>query len=122
MALPNYEKNINKEIQSGSNSNGKYIKFPDGTLIQYGSVSVTPSTQRLQGGLTYYSGAIEVSLPEKFINTNYNLSSNIILANMNYFCQSYCVITSNSSITISFASTGKDSARTIQWIAIGRWK
>lgn len=118
----NYEKNKNKEIQSGSNSNGKYIKFPDGTLIQYGNVSITPSTARLQGGLSYYSGEMNVSLPQNFIDTNYSLSSNILIANMNYFCQSYCSIISNSSIFISFASTGKEDTRTIQWIAVGRWK
>ena len=91
-------------------------------MIQYGNVSITPSDSRLQGGLTYYSGTANVNLPEEFINTNYNLSSNILIANMNYFCQSYCSIISNSSIVISFASTGKEDTRTIQWIATGRWK
>lgn len=122
MALPNYEKNINKEIQSGSNSNGKYTKFSDGTLIQYGNVSISPLEDRSQGGLSYYSGTINVSLPQNFIDTNYSLSSNILIANMNYFCQSYCSIISNSSIVINFASTGKGDTRIIQWIAVGRWK
>ena len=118
----NIENAINEVIDSYEKSEIKCIKFSDGTLIQYGNVSISPLEDRLHGGLTYYSGNVEISLPEGFIDKNYNLSSNILIANMNYFCQSYCSIISNSSIVINFASTGKGDTRTIQWIAVGRWK
>lgn len=119
MALPNYEKNI---FQSGSNSKGKYLKFYDGTMLQYGAVSITPTVSRFQGGLTYYSGAQTIDLPQPFIDTNFILSSNSVIANMNYFAQSYCCPVSKSSIVISFASTGNGDTRTVQWTAIGKWK
>lgn len=122
MALPNYEKNINKEIQSGSNSNGYYIKYADGTMIQYGDVNVTVENPRQQGGLTYYSGAKIIDFPQNFINNNYQVFTNILMANMNYFAQSYAANISNSQVTISFATTGSNETRNIQWFAIGRWK
>lgn len=122
MALPNYEKNINKEIQSGSNSNGYYIKYADGTMIQYGGVNVTVENPRQQGGLTYYSGSKIIDFPQNFINNNYQTFTNIIMANMNYFAQSYAANISKSQVTISFATTGSNETRNIQWFAIGRWK
>lgn len=132
MALPEFEKRYNeiqklkqeisKIIESGSNSNGYYMKYSDGTMIQYGGVGITVDTPRSQGGLTYYSGAAIIDFPQSFIDNNYQTFTNILMANMNYFAQSYAANISASQTTISFVSTGRDETRTIHWFAIGRWK
>ena len=120
-----YEEIMNKLgaiVEEGSNENGSYIKYGTGTLVQYGAVSVTTNTVRSAGGLSYYSGSTEVDLPQAFINANFILVSNIEMANMNYFANSYLGILSKSRINISFASTGQNETRNIHWIAIGKWK
>lgn len=111
-----------KIIESGSSGGVAYIKYSDGTLIQYFGQSITASENRSAGGLTYYSGSVFVDLPVPFANTNYRASTNIIIANMNYFCQGYVAPVSNSRVQVSFASTGQNESRTIDVILIGRWK
>lgn len=112
-----------KEIEeSGNNANGYYIKYADGTMIQSGNVSITANTPRNQGGLTYFSGAQVIDFPQNFINNNYQAFTNVLMANMNYFAQSYSANVSKSQTTISFISTGNGETRTIQWFVIGKWK
>lgn len=121
----NYEEIVNKFgsiIEEGSNENGSYIKFATGVLIQFGVVNVTVYSNRSAGGITYYSGSANIDLPLSFINKNFILSSNIEMANMNYFANSYLGVLSSSQITVSFASTGQGESRNIHWIAIGKWK
>ena len=54
-------------IESGSNANGSYIKFADGTMICYGVKNVTTPTT----GSTVLAAVL---LPQSFIDTNYNIS------------------------------------------------
>lgn len=61
-------------LERGSNANGEYLKFADGTLICYGSGSGTTGTELTNqygaGGITY--AAISVPFPAIFANTNYS--------------------------------------------------
>ena len=47
--------NIGSEIESGSNENGSYIKFADGTLICCKNYASTPTSLNLWGGSIYYT-------------------------------------------------------------------
>ena len=107
---------------TGSNSNANYIKYEDGTLIQYGKVSITTSDSRSAGGLSYYSADSTVTLPYNFIDTNFVVNTNVNLANMNIFCQSYGIASANNQVRISFAATTNSESRYIDFICIGRWK
>lgn len=107
---------------TGSNSSAKYIKYEDGTLIQYGKVSITTDTFRSAGGLSYYSGEDYVTLPYNFIDTNYITITDVKLANMNIFCQSYGVPTFEDSVRIIYTATNNSETRNIDFICIGRWK
>ena len=109
-------------IDSGSTANEKYIKYSDGTMIQWGKVSLTPSTSRSQGGLTYYSAATTITLPQEYVDTNYIGTTNVALANMNYFAQSYFSVVDKSTISICLANTGNGDTRTVHWMTIGKWK
>lgn len=114
---------VNKNIvSSGSNANGNWIKYSDGTMICYGSINIVANESRSAGGLSYYSGATTITLPQTFIDTNYKSQSTVEMANMNYFAQSYIDTVSTSQIIISFVSTGQNETRNIHYIAIGRWK
>lgn len=118
----NIENAIEEIIESGSGGGVNYIKYADGTLVQYFGQSITASNSRSAGGLTYYSGSANVDLPIPFVDTNYRASTNIIIANMNYFCQGYVAPVSNSRVQVSFASTGQNEQRTIDVILLGKWK
>lgn len=109
-------------IENGSNANARYVKFSDGTLIQYGYVSLTVADSRSSGGLTYWSQADDVTLPYNFLDTNYYVTTNVVLANMNYFCQSYGAANTKDEVRISFISTNASDNRTVHFICIGRWK
>ena len=118
----NLNYNFSHIIESGSSGGVNYVKYADGTLIQRFGQSITAADSRSAGGLTYYSGSANVNLPIPFVDMNYRGSTNVILANMNYFCQSYVAPVSNSQVQVSFTSTGKNEQRTIDVILIGNWK
>lgn len=52
-------------IESGNNTDGSWIKFPDGTMIVYRDVEVALEDEKLK-----YR---DFDLPQSFINSNYNI-------------------------------------------------
>jgi hypothetical protein len=106
----------------GSNVNGNYVKFPDGTMICYFSKTVTSS------GVSYYSQD-GVPFPIAFIDSNIK----VMITGYNAFhgysqsnCNSpFAVALTNSTVRwgILFqaaVNTGYDVSANM--IAIGRWK
>ena len=100
-------------VDSGSNSNGSYVKFADGTMECWGRVvsSAYPDT---------------VTFPASFIDTNYRLV-------VNHLETSIANIVSNESPTVRtvagtaiWSNVGNTGAShttgSIEWHAIGRWK
>ena len=114
--------NITNMIDSGTTDGINYIKYSDGTLIQYGSLQVTASDSRSSGGLTYYSGTNTKQLPFDFLDTNYNLFVSLPIANLNLFSQSYANINSVNTIQIEYLCTLQNDYRNIRFFAIGKWK
>ena len=69
--------NIGSEIESGSNENGSYIKFADGTMIQYKSFVITTANQ----------ATTNVELPIDYLNSGFTIlvsSLNYHSSNINY--------------------------------------
>ena len=120
--LDNIEEAFGEIIESGTGGGVAYIKYSDGTLKQNFSQTVAATENRSAGGLTYYSGSVDVALPIAFIDTNYRIYTNVAMANMNYFAQSYGSPNDNSHIRVSFVSTGNNEQRPIHVFAIGKWK
>lgn len=89
----------------------EYIK-PSGTIdiTENGTYDVTDKA------------SANVNLPISFVDTTYRASTNILIANMNYFCQSYVSPVTNNELVVSFASTGQNEKRAIDVILIGKWK
>ena len=102
-------------VESGSNANGNWIQYADGTMIQYGSI------------LNNANGLATVTLPKRFINSNVIVTTSI---SYNSYTSNNSVLTlvftSNSSVGIySRKSDGSVETNTTvktNWQAIGRWK
>ena len=116
--------NIGTEIESYTKDNIQVLKFDDGTMIMYfhTTVTISDTSPRQQGGLTYYSGYNEITLPEEFYYASFALLTTVLQANMNYYNKSYGAINNAKSIRVSFTSTDANESRPIAVVCIGRWK
>lgn len=112
---------VNGIIESGSNDNGSWIKFADGTLIQYGSKNCTATTSS-SGGFTHYYSQNTFTLPIEFKNTEYKIFPNINSENVTLINLVYGSVKTTSTYGLNFISSSNNDTRTIQWFAIGRWK
>lgn len=116
--------NIGSEIQSYTKDNIQVVKFDDGTMVMYfvTNISISDTSARQQGGLTYYSGYSEITLPEEFYYSTFAVLTTVLQANMNYYNKSYGAINDAKSIRVSFTSTDMNETRPISVVCIGRWK
>lgn len=106
-------------IESGSNANGNYIKYADGTLIQRGKYTTTP--------IAPTSGYMQtVNLPINFIDNDYNVITQKMSGGSGGFSEViesvYVVDSSKFDVTSWNNASGTADALTIGWVAIGRWK
>lgn len=85
-----------------------FIRFTNGLQICWGQTSATSST-----------GALSVSLPKAFLDTNYGLSVSVVYAGNNWSSQIYVYLKTTSNFQYY-----KYSAVSVPttWIAVGKWK
>ncbi len=114
--------------ESDSNSNGFYIKFSDGTLIQYGTATVdfsldTWTVANLNIGTygwSYYSlSKGPFTLPTSFIDGNYSISA-IAGSNQRFMQASTTTTTGFTLVWYNYAATA--AVTSFKWQAIGKWK
>lgn len=99
--------------KSGSNDNGHYIQFPDGTMICYGEVNASAN-----------SASVTATLPNTFIDKNY------VVVAMNAYANSPAIFWSGGAIaTNAIALYPRGVSGNIitnlercRYIAIGKWK
>jgi len=113
--------NLNKIIESSSNSNGSYIKTEDGDLIQRGTIECAANSN--YGDITY---------PMAFINTDYTLLANTKYTGGSGYGGSAQLRTITTpqgySTTAGYVynvyhdETKPTFPRNVNWIAIGKWK
>lgn len=107
---------INGIIESGSNSNGNWIKFSDGTMICYGTGKGKNDTTNI------------VTFAVPFINNEYKVSSFIVSTDEHYIrtVQIKEKTAATMEIYLQWFQMGTTSAGlgadTFDYIAIGRWK
>lgn len=94
--------NLNNESDNG------YCKFPDGTLIQWGSVVVP------QGSYVAYA---PLSIP--FIDKT---KLGVSLTCVDTFVQATVNYTSSTVSSLQIGRTPNTTANTFYYIAMGRWK
>ena len=112
---------IGSEIESGSNTNGKYIKYSDGTMLCYGIVTGT-STLSDYWGQFERTQDIAISYPQTFVSTP---TLNINNEGVDGGPVSVIIISngaSNCAVQLLKANGSSDASYKIHYVAIGRWK
>tara|TARA_R100000700_G_scaffold26104_1_gene32910 strand:+ start:28 stop:489 length:462 start_codon:yes stop_codon:yes gene_type:complete len=118
------ESSTSAVIERGSNSNGEFIKFADGTLINLMDETASNPTTGIDIGAGYYRGSnLTKTLPAAFTNTDYQF-----VISSGRFHQvgpsSASEPASASQIGYNFRNNGSVNAPEnvkIFVIAIGRW-
>jgi len=116
-------------IESDSNSNGSWIKFSDGTMIQRGTATVSPTYHTNDKNIgTYgwsfymvqYASNLYITFPTKFVDKNsYQF---LALENGGSTAQPYAENYSANSVHFGCIVPNNVTSVTFSWIAIGRWK
>lgn len=92
-----------------------YVKFPDGTLIQYGSYYTQDASQDLI-----------ITFPTHFIDYNYSISSCVYWYATGYyllfFSESLKSIKAVARRMLDDSNLGNTETIGGRWIAVGRWK
>ena len=114
-------------VESGVDESGKgsYIKYSDGTMFQYGSITRNLTiTNKSTNVEWYYDDGYIINFPTKFADTNYvvNVKSTMLnLVSMNVY--SITNYTTNScEFNLSNGNSQTVNNFTFKWFAIGRWK
>ena len=114
----NLNYNFSHIIESGSNDNGSYVKYSEGTLICYGVSTITSANPNTTTDKV-------VNLPYYFINTNYRVSFQKLNSG-SYWADINEQVTNktNNSFTIACWNSASQSSGVInhEYIAIGKWK
>ena len=117
----NVESAINGVVESGSNDNGYWVKYSDGTMECYGTKSYE-STAFAATGNVYYRDLSGVTFPVPF------KENEIIVPTCSMAMGNVGAITpisvSNTGISGFSVLSASSSARgiTVYWRAIGKWK
>ena len=116
---------INGIIESGSNANGEYIKYADGTMICTG-VKYGNTTWEDWWGFCKRSpegdNMLFASFPQAFVNGNARVSITTSHGNA-VFSASYNSVQTDGFYFICYKPSSNTSTNYgIQYIAIGRWK
>lgn len=120
---------INSVVESGSNSNGSWAKYADGTIDEWGTYTINSADvtwSALTTGL-YYSPAYSHSLPVKLINAaEINTTCNVASRSANFdWAVRQSVGNTDTETLISFnLVTATNVARNvvIRWSVKGKWK
>jgi len=107
---------INTEIAdlaiiSGSNANGKWIKFPDGTMMQTGRASKPAA-----GG-----GTLPIDFPIDFSDTTYFVQ----ITARSFGGQNFALYHFNGADTVSgcqFSGAATANDQTVDWTVWGSWE
>lgn len=114
----NYINNNVGVVESGSNANGNYIKFADGTMICYAILPFNLAITSQYEGI-YYANTGSIIFPQEFISTPV---INIMLRGIAGGGYSfYNVLTSEFSGFV-WKIQSKTSEFSLLYQAIGRWK
>lgn len=108
-------------IDQGSNANGWYIRYPDGTQICWNSYNVWAGTTTSWGGM-FISGQFATAFPVGFyvapsFYANWNNAagdSNTMMIDIIY--------STSARFRIARGATMASSSGTMRWMAIGRWR
>ena len=112
-------------ISSGSNANGSWIKYGDGTIIINGTraTSAVPGTPK---GALFISAVFSVTLPIPLISSTYIILTEIYIpgssaiGGIKYYGNK--AVTTFDAVIWSTNNTSPGGALTYAYTVIGRWK
>ena len=110
--------------ESGSNTNGNYVKYSDGTLIQWNDLSVQDQAMNNAYG-SLYQGTRTITFPIEFKDTDYSAQCSQFQWGNGASWGAVVTRTSKSQMLIrGFDAFSRATGTTcnISWFAIGRWK
>lgn len=105
-------------IERGSNANGEYVRFADGTQICFGVSSMTTDTAYGSTGLFYALTPALTTFPASFANTSYRVASAATSVNI---LTGGAVPVSGSTCRVTGMYPANAAPISVNWIAIGRW-
>lgn len=115
-------------VESGSNSNGKYVKFYDGTMICWNSMTVTNqaiSNAYANGSVTLYQDVRNIQYPQAFIEkpaltcTEFRWGTS---ASWGTISTHDTPKTHGQLRVIDIAQRPSGTSTSISWVAVGKWK
>jgi len=114
-------------VESGSNSNGSWIKYSDGTMMQWGKgpagVPISTNTVTSNPTVTYYhSHSVVVSFPVSFINNNSVVTWSCGQGSYPTPYYAHSISTTGFSYYVSSLMANDSMSAGIHWEAKGRWK
>lgn len=113
-------------VESGSNDNGRWIKYSDGSMICYGSKDVTFDCSQAWGNLFIGRYESYISFSQEFIDIPLLQIHTRSTTNASSWLISYDKTTVSKSnfyeVDIARATANSSVPITIIFIAIGRWK
>lgn len=114
-------------IESGSNSNGSWIKFDDGTMICRGKITISGAVETAWGSLYYLEDKVARYYPQSFISPpeiqtsiDNTTPGGFIIGMIGYERQ----VTNDyfKGVTIIRPTTRANDDYKVNYMAIGRWK
>ena len=109
-------------VESGSNANGSYAKFADGTMICYGTKTTNTAIATGWGSLFINSGDITITFPVAFVGAVPGLSStSFIPGDHAWLMHSALSITDFTFRYVRGATLGATDL-SMTWTAIGKWE
>lgn len=110
---------------SGKNENGSWVKYDDGTMIQWGTITKSGTIGTYSNGTKwYYDDGYIVHLPQQFINDIYY--ANVSINNLSLLTLQVYSITNYRTDLFKF-NLSANVEHTFEnyefrWFTIGRWK
>lgn len=121
----NVENAINGIVESGSNANGNWVKYADGTMIQSGVFTFEGVTATALPTGGYRTLGRTISFPLSFIDTPKSLVAiSGSDTNDNGFTANNQQLTASSFAGFWWTINVNNNVlvHTLNWLAIGRWK
>ena len=107
-------------VESGSNSNGYYVKYGDGTLIQWGRYTATYAVD-ISLSAVYRGDQKTITFPIAFIDTNFKMTLSAIAPVNSAYLVDEKTTNTMKFYPIAYASRTSGSY-SVDFIAIGKWK
>ena len=109
------------EIEKGTNANGTYVKFADGTMVCYGRVTLNSLNMQSPWGSLFISAKLPTTFPATFF------AAPVVSVTMENLTGDGAIWMNESSDVGSFNGRFVRGAAltftgTMGWMAVGRWK